>query len=78
MTRRLTLDYGLRYDYQPPMHELHDRMAMFAPSIANPSAGGLLGRNDVRRRGHGPLQLHVRRDLPLGIRTARRRGVPDR
>ena len=43
VTRKLTLDYGLRYDFQPPPRELHDRQSMFSPSIANPSAGGLLG-----------------------------------
>ena len=43
ITRRLTLDYGVRYDFQPAMRELHNRQSMFSPSIANPSAGGLLG-----------------------------------
>jgi TonB dependent receptor len=53
VTRKLTLDYGLRYDYQPPVRELHDRMARFAPGIANPSAGGLLGATQYAGEGSG-------------------------
>ncbi|MDZ4802450.1 MAG: TonB-dependent receptor [Bryobacteraceae bacterium] len=51
VTRRLTLDYGLRYDYQPPMYELHNRMARFAPAVANPSAGGRLGATEFAGSG---------------------------
>jgi hypothetical protein len=53
LSRQLTLDYGLRYDYQPPMYELHDRMARFNPQIANPSAGGLLGATEYAGDGSG-------------------------
>jgi TonB dependent receptor len=53
VTRQLTLDYGLRYDYQPAMRELHDRQSMFSPSIANPSAGGLLGATLYAGEGPG-------------------------
>ena len=40
ITRKLTLDYGLRYDYSTYLKEQHGRMANFAPDLANPSAGG--------------------------------------
>jgi hypothetical protein len=53
VTRQLTLDYGLRYDYQPAMRELHDRQSMFSPHIANPSAGGLLGATLYAGEGPG-------------------------
>ena len=43
VTRKLTLDYGLRWDYQPAPHEMNYRNGMFGPTIPNPSAGGLLG-----------------------------------
>lgn len=53
VTRELTLDYGLRYDYQPAMRELHDRQSMFSPHINNPSAGGLLGATLYAGSGPG-------------------------
>jgi hypothetical protein len=40
---KLTLELGLRYDYQNALHELHRRTSMFDPTIPNPAAGGLLG-----------------------------------
>jgi hypothetical protein len=43
VTRKLTVDYGVRWDYQQAPHELYNRLAVFAPSLANPSAGGLPG-----------------------------------
>jgi len=43
LTRKLTLDYGLRWDWQPAPWELRDRISMFSPEVKNPSAGGLLG-----------------------------------
>jgi hypothetical protein len=52
ITRRLTLDYGIRWDYQGQGHEIHNRLAEFSPSTANPSAGGLLGATSYD--GYGP------------------------
>ncbi len=43
LTRKLTIDYGLRWDLQQPLREIHDREVSFNPTIANPNAGGLLG-----------------------------------
>jgi len=52
ISRRLTLDIGLRYDLQNPAHELHYRTTAFDPNIPNPSAGGLLGA--AKFYGSGP------------------------
>ena len=52
VTRRLTLDYGLRYDYQTYQKEQYGRLANFSPATPNPSAGGLLGA--VIFEGNGP------------------------
>ena len=52
VTRRLTLDYGLRWDLQQPLSELHDRMISFSPTTPNPTANGLLGA--VIYEGSGP------------------------
>jgi hypothetical protein len=43
ITRRMTLDYGLRWDLQQPLSELHSRMNSFSPTTPNPNAGGLPG-----------------------------------
>ena len=43
VTRRLTLDYGLRWDYNTPYHEQYGRLGQFNPTLANANAGGALG-----------------------------------
>jgi hypothetical protein len=53
ITRKLTLDYGLRWDWQQAPHEINGTFSMFAPSIANPSAGGLLGATIYAGSGTG-------------------------
>ena len=52
LTKKLTLDYGLRWDLQQPIQELHNRIASFSPTTPNPNAGGLLG--GVAYEGSGP------------------------
>ncbi len=42
-TRRLTLDYGLRWDYGTYQREQFGRYASFSPTVPNPSASGELG-----------------------------------
>jgi hypothetical protein len=39
VTRKLTLDIGLRYDYMRYYQEQHGRSPNFAPTLANPTAG---------------------------------------
>ena len=43
ITNRLSLELGVRYDYQGGLRELWDRFGSFDPHVANPSAGGLPG-----------------------------------
>lgn len=43
LSRRLTLNIGLRYDLPGLRREAHDRFRGFDPTVANPSAGGRLG-----------------------------------
>jgi hypothetical protein len=52
VSRNLTIDYGLRWDWQEEGHEIHYRYSQFGPSIKNPAAGGLLGGNAYA--GYGP------------------------
>ncbi|MGH9719306.1 MAG: carboxypeptidase regulatory-like domain-containing protein [Bryobacteraceae bacterium] len=58
VTRKLTLDYGVRYDLEPPPHELRYRTSMFAPDVRNPAAGGLLG--GTLYEGDGPGRCNCR------------------
>jgi len=44
MNEKLTLDYGLRWDYYSPSSEKYDRFSFFDPVGANPGAGGRPGR----------------------------------
>jgi hypothetical protein len=40
ITRKLTLDYGLRYDYSTRFKEQYGRSPDFSANVVNPSAGG--------------------------------------
>ncbi len=40
VTRKLTVDYGIRYDYDTPEKEQYGRWGQIAPTLANTSAGG--------------------------------------
>ena len=40
---RLTLNYGLRYDYDLPATEAFNRFSAVDPTLTNPGAGGILG-----------------------------------
>jgi hypothetical protein len=44
VTSKLTVDYGLRWDYFSPSSEKYNRMSFFDPNGVNPDAGGRLGR----------------------------------
>ena len=52
VTRKLTLDYGLRYDFETYMREHDGIMPNMSPSTPNPSAGGLPG--GIIFEGYGP------------------------
>ena len=48
ITRTLTLDYGLRWDYMTYPHEQYGRTPDFSPTVANPTAGGHPGARSSR------------------------------
>ena len=43
VTRKLTLDYGLRYDYFTYPREQYGRQPSLSPGVANPTVGGIPG-----------------------------------
>ena len=56
-TSRLTINYGLRYEYTPPVMEGHfpNGISNFDPTIPNPAAGGRLGASVFAGDGPGRL-----------------------
>jgi hypothetical protein len=52
VSRKLTLNLGLRWDLFRPRHEHNTNISGFDPSLPNPGAGGLLGA--IRFLGNGP------------------------
>lgn len=64
VNRKLTLDYGIRYDLQPASRELHDRMSMFAPTIKNPAAGNLPGATLYAGNGPGRCNCELTKTYP--------------
>ena len=54
-TKNLTISYGLRWDYSPPMYEVNDYMTSFDPNLPNPGAGGLLGALAYAGTGAGKI-----------------------
>ena len=43
LTRKLTLDYGLRYDYSTYLQEQYNRVPFFSDTVMNPTVGHLGG-----------------------------------
>ena len=52
LTKKITLNYGLRWDFEQMEHEQKNRLTQFSATVANPSAGGLLGGTEYE--GYGP------------------------
>ncbi|HEY6340165.1 MAG TPA: carboxypeptidase-like regulatory domain-containing protein [Bryobacteraceae bacterium] len=67
VTRKFTLDYGLRYDFQTYLKEEHGRIPYFSASTPNPSVGGRLGA--VALEGYGPQRCNceVAHNYPLAF-----------
>jgi hypothetical protein len=66
-TRKLTFDYGLRWDLQQPIQELHNRIASFSPTVLNPNAGGLPGGVIYEGSGQGRCNCQLASTYPFAI-----------
>lgn len=64
VTRKFTLDYGLRYDYGTYYREEHGRAANFSPTTPNPSAGGALGAYIFEGSGPGLCNCDFAKNYP--------------
>jgi hypothetical protein len=67
ITRKLTLDYGLRWDLQQPLREIHDREASFSPTTANPNADGRPGAVIYAGSGAGRCNCQFAAVYPYAI-----------
>jgi hypothetical protein len=62
ITPKLTVNYGLRWDYFTPSREKFNRHSFIDPVGANPDAGGRPGRLAFAGSGYGPASFG--RDFP--------------
>jgi hypothetical protein len=62
-----TISYGFRWDSQQAPQETHFRMSMFAPTIANPSAGGLAGAMVFEGLGPGRCNCSFTNTYPFAV-----------
>jgi hypothetical protein len=60
VNNKLTVDYGLRWDYYSPSSEKYDRFSFFDPEGANPGAGGRPGRLAFAGDSYGPASYGAR------------------
>jgi len=67
VNRKLTIDYGLRWDYQTAYRELYSRNSEFAPDLPNPSAGGLLGATQYEGYGPGRCNCSFTKTYPYAL-----------
>jgi hypothetical protein len=63
-TRKLTLDYGLRYDFQSYLKEQYGRIPYFSASTPNPSVGGRLGAVAFDGNEPGHCQCNIAHNYP--------------
>ena len=67
LSRKITVNYGLRWDWEQMIHEQHDRLTQFSPTVVNPSAGGLLGGTEYEGNGNGRCNCSFERFYPWMI-----------
>ncbi len=73
VTRKLTVDYGLRWDNQEAGHEIWDRVGTLGFNTPNPSVGGRLGGMDYS--GYGPGRCNCNFTPRYGYAFGPRLGV---
>jgi outer membrane receptor protein involved in Fe transport len=64
LTRKLTVNYGLRWDLEQMQREQYLRETQFSPTVVNPSAGGLLGGTEYEGYGTGVATASSRSSIP--------------
>jgi hypothetical protein len=67
VTRKLTVDYGLRWDFQSYLKEQYGKLAQFAPLVPNAAAGGILGAVQFEGNGAGRCNCNFANNYPLAF-----------
>jgi hypothetical protein len=67
VTRKLTLDYGLRYDFSTYLKDGNGYYLIFSPSTPNPSAGGRLGAIIGEGDGGGRCNCQFAHNYPFAF-----------
>lgn len=69
ITRRITFDYGLRYDYSSYLQEQYGRAPFFSPTTPNPAPGlgGILGAYVFDGYGPGHCNCNLAKNYPWGF-----------
>jgi hypothetical protein len=67
ISRKLTMEYGVRWDLQGVGHEIYYRNSMFGPNVLNPSAGGHLGAVEFEGYGAGRCNCAFTSVYPYAI-----------
>ncbi len=67
VTPKLTLNYGLRWEYTSAMHERYYRTSGFSPTQANPSADGLPGAMEYEGFGAGRCNCNFVHSYPYAF-----------
>ena len=78
MNDRLTVNYGVRYEYTPPTWEGYfpNGYSNFNPNLPNPAAGGRLGASEFAGEGPGRTGKNTMyKAWPWGFSPRRRRRV---
>jgi hypothetical protein len=64
VTRKITVDYGLRYDYSTYLQEEYGRNPYFSPTTPNPALGGILGAVEFEGSGPGHCNCNLAKNYP--------------
>jgi hypothetical protein len=67
LTRKLTLDYGLRYDFSTYSKEQYGRIPAFSATTANPTAGGHPGASIYEGDGPGHCGCNLANNYGLAL-----------
>ncbi|HEY6344287.1 MAG TPA: TonB-dependent receptor [Bryobacteraceae bacterium] len=67
ITRKITLDYGLRYDYSTYLKEQYGRASVFSPTALNPVAGNIPGAVIFEGSGPGHCDCQFAHNYPWGF-----------
>jgi len=64
VTRKLTVDYGVRYDYSTYLKEQYGRAPFFSPAVLNPTVGNLPGGAIFEGSGPGHCNCNLAHNYP--------------